>query len=298
MTIKGTSTSVSLKNIPFIFFISALVGIVLRSFQMLKFIDSETGFYTGGKFVTVILYGVIFACFLTFCVKAFLSAESEKIQVQGIKNKPLGIATFVFSVSLVFDFLSGFSASGDAELAYDFKGLMLTGTMPRFLQSIFALVSAVYFIIVAKDFIKGTSKASKHRVLATMPIGWAGFRMVCRFVRQISFVKVSDLLLELLMLALMLLFFMAFAQVASGVYSDGFRWRIPSFGASAALIAATLSVPRLIFTLVNFERYINSQHTFQITDFAFVIFALMLISTVCKELVPYTAYDEIKDEDA
>lgn len=296
MKIKGTSTSITLGNIPFIFALAALCGMVLRSFQMLKFIDSATGFYKGGTIITVLLYGILFACFLLFSVKAYLSAESDKIELQGITNKPLAVSTLVFSLSLLFDFVSGFTSSSSGEaVSGDFRNLMLTGTMPRFLQSIFALLSAFYFLFLSMDFFKGTQKASKHRVLATMPVGWAGFRMVCRFVRQISFVKVSDLLLELLMLALMLMFFMALAQVLSGVYSDGFRWRLPAFGASAALIAVTISVPRLIFTFVNAEAYINPQHTFTLADFTFAIFIVMMLSVVCKELIPYTAYDEEKD---
>ena len=296
MKIKGTQTSFTLSDFSKILGISTVVAIVLRAIQMAKFIDNETGFTTGGKAFSIILILVLAAAALAFVVKAFLSAESEKIQLQGVKSKALGAASALFSLSLLFDFVSGFT-SGMSDTAADFKGLMLTGTMPRFLQSIFAVLAAFYFLFLSKDFLKGTANASKHRVLAIMPVGWAGFRMICRFVRQISFVKVSDLFFELVMLAFMLIFFMAFAQVISGVYSDGFQWRIPAFGASAALIAGMLSVPRLIFTFVGYESYINPQHTFQITDLAFFGFILVLTATVCKKINPYTAYDEANGEE-
>ena len=297
MTIKGTSTSVTLKNIPKLFGVAAILAVILRIIQMLKFIDAETGFFVGGSFFTVALYLILFACSVAFVVKAYLSAESDKIQLHEIKNVPLGAGTLFFAVSLIFDFVSGFTSMSSASGASaDFKDLMLTGAMPRFLQSIFAIFSALYFIILSKDFSKGTMKASKHRVLATMPVGWAGFRMVCRFVRQISFIRVSDLFLELIMLAMMLIFFMALAQVLSGVYSEGFRWRLPSFGAGAALIAVTLSIPRLIFTIVDFEGYINTQHTFQLADFAFAVFIVLLLVTVCKGIIPYSAYNKNGEE--
>ena len=296
MKIKGTQTSFTLSDFSKILGISTAVAIVLRAIQMAKFIDNETGFTTGGNVFSIILILELVSTVLAFVVKAFLSAESEKIQLQGVKSKTLGAASALFSLSLLFDFVSGFT-SGMSDTAADFKGLMLTGTMPRFLQSFFALFAAFYFLILAKDFLKGTANASKHRVLAIMPVGWAGFRMICRFVRQISFVKVSDLFFELIMLAFMLIFFMAFAQVISGVYSDGFQWRIPAFGASAALIAGMLSVPRLIFTFVGYESYINPQHTFQITDLAFFGFILVLTATVCKKINPYTAYEEANGEE-
>ena len=291
MKIKGQTTSVTLGDIYKILGISAIVGIIIRCIQMAKFIDSETGFATGGKLFGVILILLLVATVLCFLVKAYLTAESEKIQLQGVKSKPLGAATAFFAASLFFDFISGLTSMSAADSA-DFKNLMLTGAMPRFLQSVFALLSALYFLFLAKDYFKGTEGASKHRVLATMPVAWAGFRMVCRFVRQISFIKVSGLFLELVMLAFMLIFFMALAQVISGVYSEGFRWRIPSYGAAAALIAIILSIPRLIFTVISFEKFINPQHTFQLADFAFFIFIFVLVKTVCTDINPYTAYDE------
>ena len=296
MKIKGTNTSVTLSDIPKILGLSSLAGIVIRCIQMAKFIDNETGFATGGKIFSVVLMLGLVVAVLTIVVKAFLSAESEKLQVQGVKSTPLGAATVFFAVSLLFDFVSGFTSMGSAGSTGDFKNLMLTGTMPRFIQSIFAVFAAIYFIILAKDYFKGTQNASNHRILAIAPVGWAGFRMVCRFVRQISFIRVSDLFLELIMLAMMLIFFMALAQVLSGVYSEGFRWRLPSFGAGAALIAVTLSIPRLIFTIVDFEGYINTQHTFQLADFAFAVFIVLLLVTVCKGIIPYSAYNKNGEE--
>lgn len=293
MKIKETNTSVSLKNIPFIFFLASLVCIVLRSFQMLKFIDPATGFYTGGGIVTAILYAVLLISSLVIVAMSFLSAESAKIQVQGVKNTAAGAATLAFSLSLLYDFIAAFMGAGD-NLAYvgsatGFKGLMQSGAMPSFFQSVFALISAFYFLLLAKDFFKGTSKASKHRLLALAPVAWAGFRLILRFVRQISFIRVSDLFLELVMLACMLLFFMAFAQVAGGVYSDGFRWRIPAFGSVAALIAITLSVSRLIFTFIDSGSFINPDHPFILADFVFALFAALMIKFLCKNLSPYTS---------
>lgn len=297
MKIKGSLTAFTLSDIYKILGISGLIGIIIRAIQMVKFIDNGTGFTTGGTPFSIALILLIAATVTAFMVKGYVSAESSKIQLPGIKSKTLGAATLFFSLSLLFDFVSGFTSMGDTAAMGDFKNLMLTGTMPRFIQSIFAAFAAFYFLILAKDYLKGTQKASKHRILAITPVGWAGFRMVSRFVRQISFIKVSDLFYELIMLAFMLIFFMAFAQVISGVYSDGFEWRIPSFGASAALIAGILSVPRLIFTFVGYDNYINPQHTFQITDLAFVVFIFVFVATVCKKINPYTAYGEENGEE-
>ena len=99
MKIKGQTTSVTLGDIYKILGISAVVGIIIRCIQMAKFIDSETGFATGGKLLSVILILLLVATVLCFLVKAYLTAESEKIQLQGVKSKPLGAATAFFAAS-------------------------------------------------------------------------------------------------------------------------------------------------------------------------------------------------------
>ncbi|MBQ1967368.1 MAG: hypothetical protein II356_05265, partial [Clostridia bacterium] len=105
MKIKGTQTSFTLSDFSKILGISTAVAIVLRAIQMAKFIDNETGFATGGKAFSVVLILVLIATVLAFVVKAFLSAESEKIQLQGVKSKSLGTVTALFSLSLLFDFV-------------------------------------------------------------------------------------------------------------------------------------------------------------------------------------------------
>ena len=164
------------------------------------------------------------------------------------------------------------------------KTLMTSGTLPVGMQSFFALLSAIYFVVMAIDFFKGTHNASKLKILAIMPVGWSAMRMIHRFIRQISYIEVSDLFLELVMIAFMIMFFMALAQINSGVYSDGFTWRLTGFGLPAAVIAFMLSVPRLMLTFVNSSAYINSNHTFKLCDLAFVCFAFVLVlSLVNKE---------------
>ena len=84
------------------------------------------------------------------------------------------------------------------------------------------------------------------------------------------------------MLGLAVMFLVAFAQVNSGVYSDGFFWRITGFGFPAALIALTLSVTRLVFAFVSGGSFINPDHPFNIADFAFSLFIIVLLFELRK----------------
>lgn len=268
-----------------VFAVGAIAGIIIRLLQMISYIDPETGFYKGnGDWIHLIFYIILAVNILFFCGRCYLSADVKKIEIGNESHKTAAVGTRLFAVSLIWDcfysfFMGIYNASSSAT---GYTDIMKSGTLPMCLQSIFALLSAIYFFILASDFSKGTAKAYKRKLLATAPVCWAGARLIFRFLRQISFVQVSDLLLELVMVACMIMFFMALAQTSSGVYKDMYKWRVPAFGMSAALIAAVISVPRLIMTVFN-SSLINSDHPFSVVDFVFVIFIITLMAKIKED---------------
>ncbi|MBQ7295684.1 MAG: hypothetical protein IJW86_05755 [Clostridia bacterium] len=278
--------NVSLKSLPMLFFCAGLVCVVLRTLQTAKYIDPETGFYLGGEAVKAVIYAVLLLSGIIFCLMSFFSRESASLSFYKTKNKAMGFAAAAMGFTFIFDsadnFFSTFGSAAQINSA-NYTEFMTSGTIPMLIQSFFALLSAVYFFILAKDMLKGTASASKRYFLATAPVWWAGARLMHRFVRQISFVEVSDLFLELIEIALMLVFFMSLAQVVTGVYSDGFRWRIFGLGYSASLLALTMSIPRLIFSFVKDGAFINPSHPFYLCDLMFAIFALTVILCHKKE---------------
>ncbi len=269
---------VSVKPLSILFFCGAVVSVILRAIQMAKHIDPETGFYTGGNAVKVILYGVLALSALVFCGVSYLSLDCAKLSFHNNENKTVGTVSAIMGVAFFIDSFSSFGGSFSSlgSASGNYTSLMSSGAAPMLLQAVFGFFSGVFFFILAKDMLKGTAAASKRKFLATMPVWWAGARLIHRFLRQISFVEVSDLLLELLMIGTMLFFFMAMAQVVSGVYSDGFRWRIFGLGYTASLLALTTSVPRLVFSFIN-SGFINAQHPFYLCDLVFALFAVTLI---------------------
>lgn len=304
MKIKNSKKEITIDNLHLLFFISAAVCTVLRCIQVSKLIDAETGFYKETSIITVLFYVFLFGSCLVFVLLSYLSRQSAAIQTSSVKSKPLCTVCAFFGVVMLFDSLGSLSASlGSSssvgmETESAFKAMMASGSLPKALQAVFALVSAVYFFILASSFRDGGEKARRHKIMALAPVGWVAFRMIFRFVSKISFLRVSDLFLELCMLAFTALFFMAFAQVNSGVYSEGFGWRLPAFGLSAALIAFSSNVPRLIFTFVDSQKYINSSYTFSLVDLVFSIFAVMLIPAAVKASLLAASDDGIEPTDA
>jgi len=134
---------------------------------------------------------------------------------------------------------------------------------------------------LAKSFSKGSLSAHNHKYLALSPVAWAAFKIITRFVKQISYIKVSDLFLELVMLAFMILFFVALAQVMSGVYSDDSRWRITALGLSGATVSVCINIPRLVLTVFA-DEFVNIEYPFNLADTAFAFFAVFVALAAVK----------------
>lgn len=284
MKIKNANKSLGLKVLFPLMYASTLVLTVLRCLQLAKFIDSETGFFTGGTAVNVIFYGIIAVVCLVMVVISFLSHEAKFQELSGLKDKGAAVGAAVFGTGLVYDCLAslvkGLSLLTNItytsfEPVEKFKNLMSTGTLPYALQGIFAFISAVYIFTLAKSFSKGTSAAHNRKLIALAPIAWAGFKLITRFVKQISYIRVSDLFLELVMLAFMILFFVSLAQVVSGVYCEDSRWRIIALGLSSAMISLCINIPRFIFTFFASE-FLNKEYPFNLGDTMFAVFAVFV----------------------
>lgn len=286
MKIKESNSKVRYSQPLSLFAGSALLLTVMRLVQIKTSIDASTGFYTKSGFPVVLFYVLLFvSCFL-LAVASFVSADSKTVALNkkspGMFAVTLAYAFFVFFNS-ASSFIKSIAAAGEPQTASTaFKGLMISGAIPLLLQSVFAVLSGIFFIELSLSFKKGDGSASGHRMAALMPVGWTSCRLLHLFVSKISFLRVSDLFLELSMCAFMVLFFMALAQVSSNVYSTESRWRLVGFGLPAALVATVISVSRLIFTIVSKETYINDNHPFYIVDLAFPVFAVMLVVLLMK----------------
>lgn len=287
MKIKNNFSKISTAPLTMIFFFACLACIVIRCLQMFCFIEPSTGFTVGAEWLTAVLYVILFGCAIAFCVVSYLSKDTQNHQPQELLDKRTGVFTLIFGLFMAGDWIGSFlncitsletTPAGDG-----FRGFMSTGVVTYSAQSLFAFFSAIYIIIYAFDFFRGTKKASRFKILALAPVGWSAIRLVHRFIRQISFIEVSDLFLELVMISFTVLFFMAFAQVSSGVNSTGFQWRITGFGLSAALVCLTLNVARFVYLCVNGASSINADHPFSAVDLAFAFFAVSLVFCLNKK---------------
>lgn len=287
MKIKNAFPSLRVGTLSTVYCVLACICTALRAFQLFFHIEPETGFNIGSEWLMLIFYVLIFGGCIAFSVVSFLSKETAEFDLEGVKSKNVSIFSFIFAAFLLINWLTsifgGVSSYAVTEADAGFKGLMSSGLLTGTLQGFFAFFSMIYFVIFAFDMRRGTALSSKFKIMALAPVGWASVRLVHRFISQISFLEVSDLFLELVMLSFMVMFFMAFAQVVSGVNSTGFSWRIYGFGYSAALIAITINISRCIVAIIKGSSALNSSHLPESVDIAFALFAVMLIGQLVRK---------------
>ena len=272
----------------FVFFIgSAIVLLPLRVYQLLTQILPETGFWKdSGHFTVPIFYAVLALGTLLSIIFSLLYRKGLGKIEESTDRKPIGgIICFVNAVGLVINAIMRYRTFSD--LYYEYSNSYTSSTLVNYLsksgalamglEAFFAVVSAIFFIMLGIALLTGKDP-SEYKLLAIMPVFWGIFRIMYRFMRKISFLNVSELFLELLMIVFLLMFYMAFAQVTAKVGEKGLEWKLFAYGIPAAMFCLLCFVPRVVLTVLGKADVIASGSSIEIVDLTcalFVIYALV-----------------------
>lgn len=300
MSIKGSSKKLKIEYTFWILFFATIAAVAVRTYQRLKIIEPETGFYKVENFSVPLLYGILaVAGVLIFCV-GYLAKKVPLSTLPEGRNIPLAVASLLFALTLLLDmvFQSWFNVyyalikSGIFEKSFAGYGsltvLFKSGVGVGALATVFAFFSAIYFLVFALKYFGVNISVCNRKILAVMPVFWATMRMVQRFTKTISIINMSDLLLELFMMAFMMMFFLAFAQLASNVGSRHVVNKIYSYGYIGTMFAFTITFPKIAIQF--FEPSLSgASNNMEICDLGFAIFALIL----CREMLKMPREDNI-----
>ena len=267
-------------------FVLLPLAAVLRFVQVYTLVDASTGFYTKSSPLTWAVNVLMIGGAAAIAVCCYLSKDAESLQPLPYKNTGMFVLALLFGVVLLLNTATCLSGLSSAVAGLGFrtvKELMSSGALPLLFQSFFALLSGIYFIFVAVSYKKGNLFAAKHRFLALAPTAWIAARLLHLFVRKIAFTRVSDLFFELLACVCMILFFLAFAQTASGIYSTGMSWRLVGFGLPAAVLTIAVQLPRFVLLFIDSGSHINENHPFSLADICFGVFALALCFVLLRK---------------
>lgn len=285
--LKGRCKSISRMAILCVFAAGLTVVLPLRTWQLMRLIEPGTGFYAQPSAAIPILYILLAVLAVALVAVSYLSGNLP-MRIWKRKSIALGVISLLFAASLVLDAITqtenflNLLAERSTNIVQQSTGmffyLIKTGGFALIFEVLFAVLGCVYFIFFGYHYITDKLDYSQFRILAITPLCWVMARVVFRFTRTINFKNVSDLLLELFMLAAMLLFFLNFARVCSCVNNRGIMWSIFGFGLPAALFGFTCSVPRLVLIIIGQSDRLATQSPFALCDLmaSVLIFAVLI----------------------
>lgn len=238
-----------------VFAAAAVIAVILRTVQFFTVVEeNQTGFYTENNWSVYLLYIILAAFVLSSVVLGFFNRkkldfdrEAKKRPVFGAASLVAGIGAFADGLGSILKVLNNHAPI--VEHTYDGAAIWNTDKVIFFAEAAFATLSAIFFLALGLSLISGKTNGSEHKLISLSPVLWCIVRMIFRFSRTISYLNVSDLTFELLMLVFSVLFFMAFAQVNARIDCKNCEWKLAGYGLPAALLAILCFVPRVIVTL-------------------------------------------------
>lgn len=256
-----------------------VVSVPFRMYQLLNIIEEDTGFYKSVDWSVYVMYAV---CALAIIVPYALTLLAKNIPASKSpyrKSKFLAAAAILFAGGIIADVVSSLSLFLINVRSFSAVNLSVLGTLnqgqiPLLIESVFGILAAIYIIIFGISYIDGRTTYSQYKFLAITPLFWAMSRIVLRFLRKIAYINVSDLMLEIFMLAFMMIFLLAFARISSELSSAKAMRSAFASGAVAAFFAATANIPRLLMFVTANGAKLPDEYTLSLCDLTFALFVV------------------------
>ena len=277
--IKGSRSTPTPSALISVAALSLCLLLPLRVFHVSTLIEPKTGFFEKSHWTVWTFYLLAAAVVVFLMAASFMNSRINRVRDCMTRSKPLGVVSLVTGVTVAFDAVAEMLQYLELSANYNpysdasrFSYLTKNGGTALLFGAIFAAFSAAFFWIYAFSCFNKSIRMRSFRLLSAAPVVWSICRIIARFVTKISFINVSDLLLELFMLVFLISFTLAFAQVVTNVTPEICAWRLFGCGLPAALLAFVVSVPRLMMlALFHTDRLVEG-HGFAPCDLMLAVF--------------------------
>lgn len=282
-------------------FTAALTG--TRLYQLFAITEEDSsGFFTRVNPSVYALYIAAAVFSIVLLALVFLTNKVPASKSVRGANKPLSIGALLMAVGLGIDVAVSITDVFLAISKYTarsglFAYLFTNGFIAIAFEALFGLGACIYFLLYFLSYNQGKSTFCEYKLLAIMPLFWCMFRIVRRFMTKISFTVVADLLLELIMLAFMMMFFISFARISSQICQKYEMRKALSYGIVAAMFALAISVSRLVVTVGGKSALLPADFPFVPADLAFAVFAVLFINACSKSDRPASEDDALSDDE-
>lgn len=280
---KGSIKSIKLKYLLFGFVTVLLLALPVRVYQIFEIVEAKTGFYTSGSPTVSFLYVVLGVFCAAVIGLSYLSAEIPSPRLPVGKNRLLGVASAILGVGLLWsvasdmitiikNFASKSTLIGGGYLSELFSQ---QGGFITLLKIIAAFLGAIYLFVYCVSHFDGKASYKDQKILALMPMLWAMCSLISCLMQEISYIKVSELMLDMCLYVFAMLFLMNYARISSAVANEGMMWQIFGFGLPAAVFGILVSIPRL--TLLIMGKPFVTDYPFDLSSLAIAAFTLIYI---------------------
>ena len=290
--------------------VALLIALPVRVYQYLGVIDGTTGFYNSWTNPTVFgLYGLCALVIILEIVLALKGSKNALYTMPDGKRMPLGIASLAGAVAFLAE--GGYNAfrlvsisSGQLPVQQLVLGDNIGKSSFVFtaLQTVFALLSAVYFCLLAAGYLTGKAQYKKANILSVAPAIWGVARLMLDFTQTISYRYVSELMFDLLMVVFICMFCVAFAKLNVGTLEKRVQMRVFSYGLLAVFFALLNAVPRYIMLLMGRQDLLYRQSAVaEVTDLVLPVFIMVFIFALAstkhyKSVEEYAVAEEGEQE--
>lgn len=264
-----------------------IAAIPVRLYQLLTIIEQDTGFYKAVDRSVYVMYALAAAAVIASYGIAVLAKNIPASKSPYRRNKFLAVTSILLGVGIVLDVVSSASAflikaRNFMSVGISFLGTADQGQIPILFEAVLGIFAAIYLLVFGISYIDGRTTYSQYKFLAITPFFWSISRLVGRLISKIAYVNVSDLMLEIFGIAFMMIFFMSFARISSGLSNKKAMRSVFASGAVSAFLLGTANIPRLLMLISGNGDKITSGYGLSVCDLVFVFFAVAYIINAYK----------------
>lgn len=264
-----------------------IAAIPVRLYQLLTIIEQDTGFYKAVDRSVYVMYALAAAAIIASYGIAVLAKNIPASKSPYRRNKFLAVTSILLGVGIVLNVVSSAStfiinARSFTAAGISFLGTADQGQIPILFEAVLGIFAAIYLLVFGISYIDGRTTYSQYKFLAITPFFWSISRLVGRLISKIAYVNVSDLMLEIFGIAFMMIFFMSFARISSGLSNKKAMRSVFASGAVSAFLLGTANIPRLLMLISGNGDKITSGYGLSLCDLVFVFFAVAYIINAYK----------------
>ncbi len=261
-------------------------AVPFRTYQLLFITEASTGFYTKTDWSVYAIYGLsalaILVSFIVVTLAKNVPSSRDDIKK---KNVFLAVSSILFALGIIIDsVLALTSVLAGTTATENFASVTV--------EAVFGVLAAIYIMIFGISHFDGRTTYFQYRFLALAPLAWTTGRIIIRFMKKISYVNVADLMLEIFILATMLIFFLAFARISSGLSNEKSMRSLFASGYVCIFFCALANIPRIVLMLTGNSQYIPVEYPLSICDLTFALFVVAYIVNAMNKAV-INDHDEI-----